>query len=65
MMEAERLAEKEKNRERKAVREAKMDEWNNAKKETKPKEPPTKEQIDQARKRIEARVFKIKQERDA
>ena len=29
IIEAERLAEKEKNRERKAVREAKMDEWNN------------------------------------
>merc|ERR1712226_1477230 len=38
---------------------------NKEKKEHKVKEPPSKEQIDQARKRIEARVFKIKQEREA
>ena len=64
IIEAERLAEKEKNRERKAVREAKMDEWNNEQ-EAKKKEGPTKEQIDAARKRIDARVFKIRQTREA
>ena len=64
-MEAERLAEKEKKRESKAVREAKMNEWNNEKPEPKPKEQPSKANVDEARKRIDARVFKIKQERDA
>lgn len=64
IIEAERNAEKEKNRERKAVREAKMDEWNNETPEPKAKvqrPPPTQVQIAEARKRIDARVFKIKQ----